>query len=1118
MKRDHVLRLLRFFPIVFLLLCLQVTSIAQGIVARGKVTDANGTGIGDVSVKVKGSTAGTLTAADGSFSLNVPSASTVLVFSSVGFGEQEVIAGMVPLAVSLSIADDRLSEVVVVGYTSQSRRKTTAAVSKLNADELSNRASPNPVQAMQGKLAGVSVPITNGQPGAGATNIIIRGGTKLNAYGTGLGNSGGNAVGSAENTGPLVVVDGVFRSMDDINPDNIESFQVMKDAAATAIYGARGANGVIVITTKGGKYNTKMNVTVNHRTTWETQRQELEYLGAEDYLRLARNTVQNTADQLDKNGLLNNAGFSAGTRLFTAKGQYGSHVYTTALYDNLVAIEGQGYVDALLARGWKVMDDPIKPGTKLIFAENNYQDLLWNTGLSQNTNVGINGGSESANYNLSIGNTDQKGTFAGTQYKRLDVLGNFGFKVSKNAKFDVMVNYQDIQPNFVQEFQNEITRATRVTPLHRTYRDDGRPHLGELYSVRNRFHTLYYDDLRVRTERFVTRLAADIKLMKGLSFKPAVSYLTQDYAFQFQRDATPSDEPQPGTQRQKNYDNTDSRQIMADLILQYDFDLKSDHNITALGGFNYTRNTGRRSFLGSQRATNDYVFTINEPPTTVIGGVTVPNVTAFGTSLSESKSASYFGQANYDYQGKYLASAAIRYDGFSNFAPANRFAMFPSVSAGWNMHMENWFRLKPVSMFKLRASWGQAGLSDLSLTDTYGGFSANRYALSPGILRSNLSNPNLIWETTETLDIAFDAGFFDNRLTLTVDWYDKRTKDRLASKPLPSEAPFSAIRFNNGVLQNMGVEVELAATPVKTKDFTWRTSFVFANNNQKILALPDNGREQNRQGGDQIWDPASKQLKWVGGFAEGERPFAYHAYKVVGIFSTDAEAAAWNAKVKDNLATPRGRQVGKRAGDFIFADLNEDGVIDTKDQVFLGYLTPNITGGWQNTFTYKGVSLRIGTDYAMGHMISNGNLARSLGMGRAFNEGAPAQALGSDIWQKSGDMNKKYARFSYADADFGQRNYLRASTLGSNNGYGSDVSTMISKGDFLALRELTVSYDLPKNIMRKVKSSGMNVFASVFNVAYLTEYDGMNPEIYSGFDALGYPRPRQFVLGATLKF
>ena len=1118
MKRSLSIGMLTFLCLTALLCLSWGDARAQSVTARGRVTDASGRGVADASVRLKGASSGTVTLADGSFSLQVPSTASVLVVSMVGYGDREVVAGDEPLTIALSQDDAALSEVVVVGYTQQSRRKTTAAVSKLSTDDLANRASPNPVQAMQGRMPGVSVPITNGQPGAGATNIIIRGGTKLNVYGTGLGNGGGNPVGSAENTGPLVIVDGVFRSMDDINPDNIESFQVMKDAAATAIYGARGANGVIVITTKGGRYNQKMNVTVNHRTTWETQRQDLDYLDAETYLKLARTTVANTTDPLDKNGLLNNAGFSAGTRLFTAKGQYGSHVYTTALLNNLIAIEGQAYVDDLLARGWKTIDDPINPGTKLIFADNNYQDLLWNTGVSQNTNVSVNGGSENANYNLAIGNTDQKGTFAGTRYRRLDVLGNFNFKMSKNARLEAMVNYQNVTPNFVEAFQNDITRATRVTPLLRTYRDDGRPHLGELYSTRNRFHTLYYDDLRVQTERFVTRLAADITLLPGLHLKPAVSYLLQDYTYQFQRDATPSDEAQPSTQRQKNYDNTDSRQVMADLILQYTPKLPGNHNLTMLGGFNFVRNTGRRSFLGSQRATNDYIFTINEPPTTVIGGQTVPNVTSFGTSLSENRSASYFGQANYDWDGRYLFSAAIRYDGFSNFAPANRYALFPSVSAGWNLHSESWFRAKAVNQFKLRASWGQAGLSDLSLVDTYGGFSATQYAVSPGILRANLSNPNLVWETTETLDFGFDAAFLENRVTLTVDWYDKRTKDRLASKPLPLEAPFSSIRFNNGVLQNQGVEVELGFIPIRTKDFTWRTTFVFAKNNQKILALPSNGREQNRQGGDQVWDAASKSLKWVGGFAEGERPFAYYAYKVLGVFSTNAEAAAWSAKTRDNLASPRGQTLGKKAGDFIYADLNEDGVIDTKDQVFMGYLTPNITGGFHNTFGWKGISLRIGTDFAMGHMISNGNLARSLGTGRAFNEGAPAQALGPDIWQKEGDVGKKYARFSFADGDFGQRNYIRASSLGSNNVYGSDVSTMISKGDFLALREVTLSYDLPRTVLRKIRTSALSVFASAFNMAYITAYEGMNPEVYTGFDALGYPRPRQFVLGATVKF
>ena len=245
--------------LAFLLICLTWGgAMGQSVTVRGRVTDANGNPVADASVRIKGSATGTVTLSDGTFSLQTPSAGTLLVISSVGFADREINAGAASATIMLSQADGALSEVVVVGYTQQSRRKITAAVSKLSTDDLSNRASPNPVQAMQGRLPGVSVPVNNGQPGAGATNIIIRGGTKLNVYGTGLGNGGGNAVGSVENTGPLVIVDGVFRSMDDINPDNIESFQVMKDAAATAIYGARGANGVIVITTRGGKFNQKM--------------------------------------------------------------------------------------------------------------------------------------------------------------------------------------------------------------------------------------------------------------------------------------------------------------------------------------------------------------------------------------------------------------------------------------------------------------------------------------------------------------------------------------------------------------------------------------------------------------------------------------------------------------------------------------------------------------------------------------------------------------------------------------------------------------------------------------------------------------------------------------------
>jgi TonB-linked SusC/RagA family outer membrane protein len=594
--------------------------------------------------------------------------------------------------------------------------------------------------------------------------------------------------------------------------------------------------------------------------------------------------------------------------------------------------------------------------------------------------------------------------------------------------------------------------------------------------------------------------------------------MLNDYTELFMRKATPSDEIQPSQQRWKDDYTNNSRQLMIDQVLQYDFNVALQHRFTALAGVNYTRNTNHIKDMGSQRASNDYIYTIDEPTTTVINGSVFSNVLDFATRLGETKSASFFGQFSYDYKLKYLLGGTLRYDGFSNFAPENKYAWFPSLSAGWNVDKEDFWNSKIINALKLRASWGSAGLSDLSLTDTYGSYSATTYALFPGILRSGLSNPNLRWESTETADLAVDASFFNSRINLTVDFYNKLTKDRLTAKPLPSEAPFTSITYNNGELRNRGVEIELGATIVRSKSFSWNANFSFAFNKTTITKLPENGREKNRQGGGLIYDAAAKKEIEAGGLAVGERPYAIYGYRVLGVFATDEEAAVWNSRIKDNLASPQGIIVGKHGGDFIFDDVNNDGVIDTKDQVFMGYRNPDKMGGIQNTFTYKGFSLRINADYALGHIISNGALARSMGQGRAFNEGAPSQALEDNVWKNQGDQGKKYARFSFADYDFGQRNYLRNAPLGNNSSYNSDVSVMFEKGDFLALREITLSYDFPSHITKKFISTGLNVFASVYNVAYLTEYSGLNPEIYSGFDPGGYPRPRQFSIGANLRF
>jgi TonB-linked SusC/RagA family outer membrane protein len=1099
-------------------LMISVTVFGQSNpVVSGTVTTASAEKLSDVTVTVKGTNKAAVTDKNGHYVLRVNSLKDTLVFSYIGTQPKEVpVNGQAVVNTTLNAEATSLNDVVVVGYMTQTKNKTAAAVSKLAAEEMVNAPNPNPVQAIQGKLAGVSVPIVNGQPGSGANNILIRGGTKLNDYGTGVGTSGGNANSSVDVSDPLIVVDGVFRpSMNDINPDDIESLQVMKDAASTAVYGARGANGVIVIKTKSGKFGSRPVVTFNYRHNWETMMRDYDYLSAKDYLILARTTVQNTSDALQKDNLLNKGGFSAGTTTFTAKGQYSNSINLTALYDNIVAVEGQDYVDNLLTKGWAVMDDPINPGTRLLYADNHYQDLLWNTGQTDNYNASVNGGGENANYNVSLGYVNQGGIFVGTNYKRYNVMGNFGFKVSKNFKLDASVNYQNVVPNYVESYTNDLVRATRITPLIRIFRDDGTPTFGEVTSTRNRFHTLKYDDTRVNTERVISRLAGDVTLAKGLHFKPAVSYIMDDYRYMLFRKAYPGS-VQLSTLRQKYETTTNTRQLMVDQILQYDHSF-GNNNLSVLAGFNYTRNQNNVITLGSQRATNDYVYTIEEPTTASVNGQTVTNVTDLSTSLEDKRSASYFGQFSYDYDSRYLLSGSIRYDGFSYFSPGNKYALFPSVAVGWNVNNESFWHSNLVSALKLRASWGGAGLNDLKVVDTYGGYSGVTYAQNSGIVRSNLANPNLRWETTKTTDLAIDAGFLQNRITLTVDYYNKLTKDRLSSKPLPLEGPFASIVYNNGSLRNRGVEVELSATVLKYKAFTWKTNFSFALNKTVVVELPNNGRAKNRQNGGTVYDPASKSEIEVGGIAEGERPNSLYAFKVEGIFSTDAEAAAWGKK--DLMASPAGQTTGKHAGDYIWADLNGDNIIDSRDMVFMGYRTPDKIGGMQNTFTYKSITLRFAMDYALGHVISNGALARSLGQGRAFNEGAPAEALGNDIWKQPGDVGKKYARFSFADYDFGQRNYIRQVTsVGTNNSYGVDVSSMFSKGDFLAFREIYLGYELPKDLVRKTHLGGINVFGSIYNIGYLTKYKGVNPETYSGFDAIGYPRPRQFSLGATARF
>lgn len=1091
---------INYLCLLFVLLFFPVVSVfSQEITVSGTVTDTDGNTMPGVSVSVEGKTIGTITDLDGNYSIGVEKG-TQLVFSFVGYTSQKIKVGnQAILNVTLGNSTVGLDEVVVVGYAQQSRAKVISSVSSVKNEELRNIPSVNAVQALQGKIAGAVIPVTSGQPGQTA-RIIIRGGTTLDPY--------------SEAT-PLYIVDGVFRNMDDINPDDIESIQIMKDAASTAIYGARASNGVVVIKTKTGKAGSKARVTFRYQHGIDTQARKYDEMSGRDYLQTMRRVIMRGYDNYDVEKFLYVSGNSATVPTFKNPGDYGKFKFTPAYMDNLVAVEGQGYVDNLLANGWETMDDPAAPGKTIIFKDSHYQDVLWNTAHSNNYNVGVNGGTEKANYNISLGYIDQGGVFLGTGYKRFSGLTNAGFKVSERLKVDVNFSYLWNDNKYSDDETRDLIRSVRVPPLNRLYNDDGTPNLGESNNPRNRLHQLYYQDNNVNTTRVIARMGVEYKILEGLYFRPSASVNTElNTRMNFERYY-----PQQTRPRDKDQYMSKKYQIMTDHVLQYSKDFK-DHSLMGLVGFNYTQNNEYWVRAQSQRSATDYIATITgDPASSLINGVVTPNMTA-SSSFSETKSASIFAQASYDYKNTYLLAASIRRDGFSNFAPENRFAIFPSVSAGWNVHNEPFWKESFMNQLKVRASWGRTGLSDLDMADTYGTYSSEKYNTYSGILRKNLPNPSLLWETTDCYDAGIDMSMFDYRFKVVLDVYNKLTKNRLTTYPLPGETGFKDIKYNVGSLRNRGIEIELQAKILDINGFTWDSNFSFAFNRTVIVKLPENGRDKNRIDGGVVFDPKTGKEIEAGGYAEGERPQGLWAFKSNGIFSTEKEAEACD--IDDTGVSAGKRGLSKHAGDVNWADLNGDKKIDGKDLVFMGYKTPDKTGGWQNTFSYKGLSLRVAVDYALGHVISDGATARAMGSSRAYNEGCPALAMSSETWQKEGDI-AKYPRYSFGDFDIGYRNHQRQiSTVGykgmGHGTYGVDNSIYYSKGDYLAFREISLSYALPKQIVKFLTCENIVLNAGVYNLGYITAYKGLNPEVYTGTDTGGYPRPRQFTIGASVTF
>lgn len=1036
---------------------------------RGSVKDASGYPLIGAGVVIKGTTVGAVADDKGEFNISVSesklSPSSVLLVTFIGFKNQEITIGD-KTVFDLTLEDDiaNLQEVVAIGYGKVSRASVTSSISKIDAETLASiPVSSNAATALIGKVSGVTVAQTDGRPSA-SPKIWIRGGTDTDPT----------------NDSPLYVIDGVVReNMDDINMSDISSFNILKDAASTAIYGARAANGVIVITTKTGSVGANKIAVKYSYEKQNTERYKQEYLPFEEevyYARIAAARSYGDQWSAEYYGLLNSASYT---------GTGGSEDGRTSLQlaDDVRAANGGVLPDTYIS-----IMDPVY-GYEIAWEPWDWQEQVFKDGDAHNFNVDFSGGNEMGRFYLSLNYYENSGTSVGASYNRYSLAGNFDYKVKKNLKVGTIFNWNLID-NGMGGYDSSgyrwYERAGRLPSTVRYQNSTTGEYVAGNSGKPNPDYWLDNYTIEDITRKSTVSAYMEWDIIDNLTFRPFFSVYTRDrsYGSFAKKNAYDGNRTATGT-------SEDELDTQVDAVLSYVKSFNDIHSLNAVLG---------TSFI------NEYEYTIGAS-TYGAGTDLIPTMNAgvdendnVSSTLEKSAVQSWFGRVNYSYDDKYIASVSLRRDGASNFSENNKWANFPGVSAGWNLHKEDFWSVSKINSLKLRASYGQTGKNNISIYDTQGQYSAVQYKGNSGVTNTTLANDQLVWESTSSYDIGFDMELFDGKLGVLFDYYYKNSTDRLYNKDLPSYTGFASIKTNYGTYINRGVEVELTGQPVSSGDITWDVSFNWSYNRGTVGKLPENGKENNRDGGVEVWDQDSQSYKYIGGVAEGERPDQLIGYVNEGVFSTQAEADAYHV---DDTFNKAGWGL-KRAGDTKWGDLDNNGVLDSKDQKVFGYELPSHRGGLTNTVSWKDLYLNFVVDWALGHTVYNYSELRIY----ANSQGEDRASVNvQNGWMYEGDSDM--ARISRGDQN-GPGNTQRPS--GKNGAY-------YLKGDYLAFREVSLGYSLPSTVLSKVpfiKSAKFNL--SGRNLGWIKDKDLRNPESISGEDRYMYPVPVIYNFGANLTF
>ena len=1076
----------------------------------GIVKDTTGETVIGASVVVKGTTNGTITGIDGDFSLNNVKQGDIIQISFVGYKTVEVKWNGQPLNVTLKDDTEMLGEVVVTGYGGQQlRTKVTNSISKVKQESLNVGMHSNPAQALSGAVAGLKVIQSSGSPGATPT-IILRGGTNLDGTGS-----------------PLVVVDGQLRdSMSDINPEDIESMDVLKDAGATALYGARASNGVILITTKRGKAGFR-EINFKAKLGLSYARTPYEFLEAGEYIKAMRKAHWDAGHLFqDKDGNTktywgNWESYLNGKQPFGTGNNLDQDIYSTQFLN-----EDNKY---LLGRGWQTVTDPIT-GKEILYKNTDVDKYNLNDpAFSQDYNINMSGGNDRGTYYAGLGYNRQEGVPVNTFYERYSFITNASYKIADWLTSTSSLNYNRANwKNMPGSNGSELNYFGRVRSLPPTVLfedEEGNMKLGPGTADGNQMYQpdQWWNDNQ--SDKFTMSQSFKIDILKNLSLTANMNWY---YSETYQESFTKDYENTPGnfvrTRSATAYYNRDFSQTY-NAVLNYNETFFLDHHVEVMLGMEYYNKYQRGFEAQGQGAPTDDLPDLSltdkgEGKRTI------------NSWHEKQRILSFFGRLNYDFKDKYLLSFVFRRDGYSSLLGDNRWGFFPGVSAGWIFGREDFIKeaIPVMSFGKLRASYGingnASGIGAYTLQGSYGSSNSNgsfNYNGNTSYLITELPNPNLRWEKTATFEVGADLSFFANRLNTNLTYYNRLTSDKYAALSFPTSTGFSSVTNNNGEFRNQGIEIELSGKIIDSKDWTWSASGNIAFNKNKIVSLPDNGMERNRINAFQVYTGNGDEKKWVGGQQEGQEPGILYLYQADGIYRSYDEIPAnlvrkygsrtyygpeaWNKLTAEQQNATTNFPI--QPGDTKFHDVNGDDVIDEFDKVKVGATSPRWTGGFNTTLRWKNFQLYGRFDYALGFWLyeNSGTQSTTPWFMGCYQGTYNTPTMYYDTWSES-NPNAKYPRYLFADQN-GKNNYI--------------ASTMFAyRGDYLAIREISLSYSLPESVAKMLKMQRAEVSITGQNLGYITGAKNVgSPEANpkdNGAVGQGYSLPRTILFGVNLTF